>query len=124
MKNLEQIRAAGAFVTAGETTKAAANRFSPMIVTNGLIAATAFATEDGGKKRPQLHVIVGGIARHLSNPEMGFVSFDGCDTPSKFSTALRESADNSEIQRAMTEALFFIAYVKRFARRDDDNLED
>lgn len=124
MKNLEQIRATEAFVTARETTKATANRFPAMILTNGLIAATAFATEDGGQKRPRMHVIVGGIARHLSNPEMGFNTFAGCDTPAKFSTALHESADNSEIQRATVEALSFIAYVKRFAQKDEDNQED
>jgi CRISPR/Cas system CMR-associated protein Cmr5 small subunit len=45
MQNLEQIRAAAALAVADKTTKADVSKLPAMIISNGLLAATAFATE-------------------------------------------------------------------------------
>ena len=45
MQNLEQIRAAKALAVASKTSKTAVSKLPAMILANGLLAATAFASE-------------------------------------------------------------------------------
>ena len=75
MRNLEQIRAAAAFVVAPKTSKAAVSKLPAMILANGLLSTAAFGTEkkkDGGTpKRPEMEEALRGAAKHLATPELG-----------------------------------------------------
>ena len=123
MKNLEQIRAAAALPVADKTTKADVNKLPALILTNGLLAAVAFANEDQGKKRPKMAAVVTGLAEHLSDPAFGFGALRGCKTAESMIDALTK-ADSIELQLATAEALAFVGYVKRFARKGDSDTEE
>lgn len=120
MKNLEQIRAAGAEEAAPNTTKQAVSKLPAMILTNGLLAAAAFASEkkrDGTTpRRPAMKAAFDGAARHLARRE---IIREGCrDIESAI--RLLSAGDSSQLQRATAETLAFIGYVKRFATREGD----
>jgi len=122
MQNLEQIRAAAALRGAERTTKADVNKLPAMIITNGLLAATAFATETtkgGGYKREGMAEVLNATAQHLANPIHGLTVLAGIRDAGDMTKALSEKAGSAELQRATTEALAFIGYVKRFARKED-----
>lgn len=123
MKNLEQIRAAAALPVADKTTKADANKLPALILTNGLLAGAAFANGNQGDKRQKIAAVVCGLAEHLSNPAFGFESLRGCKTAESMTDALTK-ADSIELQRATAEALAFVGYVKRFARKGDGDAEE
>jgi CRISPR/Cas system CMR-associated protein Cmr5 small subunit len=123
MQNLEQIRAAAALAVAYKTTKADVSKLPALILSNGLLAAAAFANEDEGKKRPKMAAVVTGLAEHLSNPTFGFESLRGCKKADSMIDSLTK-ADSIELQRATAEALAFVGYVKRFARKGDSNAEE
>ena len=122
MQNLEQIRAAAALPAADKTTKADVNKLPAMIITNGLLATTAFATEakkDGGYKREAMADVLNDAAQHLANPVHGLTVLAGVTDARAMTKALSEKASSAELQRATTETLAFIGYVKRFARKED-----
>jgi CRISPR/Cas system CMR-associated protein Cmr5 small subunit len=121
MQNLEQIRAAAALKVAEKTSKADVNKLPAMIIANGLLAATAFATEptkDGGYKRPEMAEVLNGTAQHLANPVHGLTELAGVKDARAMTKALSENASSAVLQRATTEGLAFIGYVKRFARKE------
>lgn len=122
MQNLEQIRAAAALKVAEKTTKSDVNKLPAMIMTNGLLAATAFATETskgGGYKREAMAEVLNGTARHLANPIHGLTVCAGIKDAQAMTQVLSEKANSADLQRATAEALSFIGYVKRFARKED-----
>ncbi len=122
MKNLEQLRAAAALVTAEQTTKAAVSKLPAMILTNGFLAAAAFASEkkeQGSWKRPEMKSVFDGVALHLANPLIGIPVLAGCKTSEDMTKALAKS-DSIHLQRATSEALAFIGYVKRFTLKAGD----
>jgi len=123
MKNLDQIRAAAALNVAEKTTKADANKLPGMILTNGLLATTAFATEldkEGGYKREAMAVILNEAARHLASPVHGLAVLAGNTGDAHAMTeALAKAGKATDLQRATTETLVFIGYVKRFAKREE-----
>jgi CRISPR/Cas system CMR-associated protein Cmr5 small subunit len=124
MQNLDQIRAAAALkVAEKKTNKADVSKLPAMIIGNGLLAATAFATElnkDGGYKREAMAVVLNGTAEHLANPIHGLTVLAGNPgDATAMAKALAEQAEASDLQRATTEALAFIGYVKRYARKED-----
>ena len=122
MQNLEQIRAAAALAVADKTTKADVSKLPAMIISKGLLAATAFASEmtsHGDYKRKAMAEVLTGTARHLANPVHGLTSLTGVATAEAMTKALSEKASSAELQRATTETLAFISYVKRFARKED-----
>ena len=120
MQNLEQIRAAAALQVAEQTTKADVNKLPAMIITNGFLAAAAFANEDAGQKRPGMATVMDGAARHLANPIHGLTILAKIKNATDMILALSDRASSSELQRATAEALAFIGYVKRFARKGED----
>jgi CRISPR/Cas system CMR-associated protein Cmr5 small subunit len=117
MQNLEQIRAAAALKVAEKTTKSDVDRLPALILANGLLAATAFASE--GDKRPKMAAVIDGLAKHLSNSILGISPLAGCNSADSMIKALSQDASSEDLQRATAEALAFIGYVKRFAQKDD-----
>src|ERR1039458_128308 len=117
MKNLEQIRAAAAMTIAGQTNKADASRLPALIISNGLLAAAAFANETAGAKRPAMAIVMNGVAEHLANNVFAINALRGCKDAAGMIKALSQSSDSSDLQRGTAEALAFIGYVKRFATK-------
>jgi len=126
MKNLEQIRAAAALETAPRTSKAAVSKLPAMILANGLLAACAFACEskEDGKtpNRPEQKAAMDGTAVHLANPLLGISELNGCKDGNALMLKLC-SANSLACQRATTEALAFISYVKRFTTKEGKESE-
>ncbi|HOX00909.1 MAG TPA: type III-B CRISPR module-associated protein Cmr5 [Candidatus Paceibacterota bacterium] len=124
MQNLEQIRAAAALPVAQHTTKADVNKIPAMIITNGLLAAIAFANErknDGQEaKRPAMQAVFDGAARHLALVGIVPGAIDSDSLIRGLAGPNRPEATSVRLQRATTEVLAFIAYVKRFAACDQD----
>ena len=116
MQNLEQIRAAHALQVSGRTTKADVNKIPAMIIANGLLATTAFCKErkeNGEPKRNEMKVVMDGTATHLSN--LGIV-LGAADSDSLVERLT--AASSIDLQRATTESLAFIGFVKRFASKE------
>lgn len=115
MKNLEQIRAANALKAASQTTKQNVNKLPALILNNGLLATIAFTLDKNDKGdcvRPKMASVMNESANHLSNSIFGF-NFN-----SQNAEDLLKNLSNSssyDLQRATTEILEFISYVKRFA---------
>jgi CRISPR type III-B/RAMP module-associated protein Cmr5 len=121
MKNLEQIRARQALLTAEKTSKTAVSKLPAMILANGLLAAAAFASEkkkDGKTpKRPDMKGAVDGTVLHLATPELGHTVLSRSKTTEDLIREL-SSSDSSQLQRATAEALAFLGYVKRFTTKE------
>lgn len=121
MKNLEQIRALKALDTAPKTNKTAVSRLPAMILTNGLLASAAFASEtnkDGNKpRRPAMKEAMDGTAQHLGHQSVGILVLTGCQDTAGLLKKLSE-ADSFHLQRATTEALAFLGFVKRFTTKE------
>lgn len=120
MRNLEQIRAAHALGTAERTTKAAVSKLPAMILSNGLLAAAAFASEKkkDGKfpKRPDLKKAMDGVAEHLARPELHLAVLANATHAEALIQRLSAST-SLDLQRATAEALAYLSYVKRFATK-------
>lgn len=114
MQNLDQIRAAAAnkLLPLGKAhpfDRSDVVGIPALILSNGLLAAAAFCCEQGKEKRSGMKNVFDGIALHLK--ERGLTAATtGQSLISDLS--VRNSLD---LQRATTEALAFIAYLKRFA---------
>ena len=122
MQNLDQIRAAAALHAAAKTSRQAVSKLPAMILQNGLLAATAFATEgkDGKPKRPEMTAAMNSSAGHLANPNLGITLLTGKNDAAKMTAALSSTTATSlDLQRATTEALAFLAFLKRFAIKDE-----
>ncbi len=127
MQNLEQIRAAKALKVAAKTSKMAFSKLPAMILANGLLATVAFASETKKNgtipKRPEMAAAFSGTAEHLATPVLGFNVLANCKTGSDLIEKLSR-ADSMELQRATSEVLAFLAYVKRFAIKDGHEEKD
>ncbi len=121
MQNLEQIRAAYALTVAKKTKKAEVSKMPAMILANGLLAAAAFALEKSkeGPKRPGMAEVLEGVAIHLQKPVHGLTVLKDTTNAETMLRALTEKGSSAELQRATSEALAFIGFVKRFAQKDD-----
>lgn len=118
MKNLEQIRAKqadDAIKRHDNLSKSAVNKLPALILQNGMLAASAFCSADGGgENRMHLKTALEETARYLA--KRGLIESnitlvkDMIDDLSK--------RDSYELQHATDEALSFIAYLKRFAPKD------
>jgi CRISPR/Cas system CMR-associated protein Cmr5 small subunit len=107
--------------TADQTSKAAVSKLPAMILSNGLLAAAAFASEkskDGRTpRRPEMKAALDGAAKHVAHPQLGITVLSGCaDTEGLMS--LLAAADSIHLHRATIEALAFIGYVKRFTTKE------
>lgn len=120
MKNLEQIRAAAALDTAKNTSKSAVSKLPAMILSNGLLATAAFAGEkkkdEKTPRRPEMKAVVDGAAKHLSNPLMGFPDLKNC-TDAEALIRILSGKNSAVLQRATSETVAFIGYVKRFTTK-------
>lgn len=119
-QNLEQIRAAKALETATRTSKAAVSKLPAMIIANGLLATAAFAIEtkkDGTPRRSDMKAALDGATQHLANQNLGITVLQGCNDAAGLLRKL-SAADSIHLQRATSEALAFIGYVKRFTTKE------
>ncbi|MEI6337977.1 MAG: type III-B CRISPR module-associated protein Cmr5 [Verrucomicrobiota bacterium] len=118
MQNLDQIRAAAAakLLPQGKThsfDRSDVVGIPALILTNGLLASAAFCCEQGDK-REGMKKAFNGIATHLNSRGLTIAT-----TVQALITDLA-SKDSLALQRATTEALAFLAYLKRFAVKKDD----
>ena len=117
MQNLEQIRAAHALKKATILDRKAVNKLPPMILNNGLLAASAFA-KDGN--RDGLREAMDAVGDHLKARGLVATDAGNCEGMIK-DLAARPSGD---LRRATVEALAYLAYLKRFAVKGGDDMED
>jgi CRISPR-associated protein Cmr5 len=119
MQNLDQIRAAKALASADSTSRQAVSKLPAMILQNGLLAATAFATEDK-PARVKMKEAMMATAEHLANPRLGISLLANKTTAAEMMTALSSTqATSMDLQRATTESLAFLAYLKRFTTKEE-----
>ena len=120
MQNLDQIRAAAAdqLLPLGKPhpfDRSDVLGIPALILTNGLLSAAAFCCEDGKDKRQGMKRAFNGVTCYLKSRGL---------TPAETGLALISdlaSKDSLTLQRATTEALAFLAYLKRFAMKKDKN---
>lgn len=116
MQNLEQLRAKHALAHVGELDKSAISKLPALILNNGLLAATAFTLDGGGDNRSQMKSAMDLVARHLQERDLvGKSVRDG-----KTLIADLTSRDSIVLQRAATEALAYLSYLKRFATKSEE----
>jgi len=121
MKNLEQIRAANALDPAKLLDKAAVNKLPALILSNGLLATISFcASEGGGDNRSHMVRAIKATANHLA--QRGLIA-QGCSELDAFARDL-SGRSSQHLQRATAEALAFIGYLRRFAKKDKTAGED
>ena len=118
MQNLDQLRAAAAakLLPLGGThpfDRSDVVGLPAHILTNGLLPTFAFCCEAGKDKRAGMKSACNGIADHLKNRQL-----TTADTASTLITELA-SRDSQAIQRATTETLAFLSYLKRFSLPKD-----
>jgi len=120
-KNLEQIRAADALTPAKTLNKAAVNKLPAMIINNGLLATAAFCqSESDGNNRTEMATALDATAQHLAG--RGILKAGTATTEAMIADlSLR---DSHELQRATAEALAFIGYLKRFAKKSKKQPEE
>ena len=118
MQNLDQIRAAAADKLLPQGKPHPFDRsdvvgLPALILTNGLLAAAAFCCEEGKDKRQGMRLAFNGIASHLKERSL--------TTATTGQTLIIDLAtkDSLSLQRATTEALAFLAYLKRFALKKE-----
>jgi CRISPR type III-B/RAMP module-associated protein Cmr5 len=120
MKNLEQIRAAAALDPAKLLDRSAVNKLPAMILTNGLLATIAFChSESNGGNRLHMANALMATAKHLAGQNL---TTAGANDLMAFAEDL-SIRDSHELQRATAEALAFIAYLRRFAKKDNNGNE-
>ena len=112
MQNLDQLRAKNALEPAEGLDRSAVNKLPAMIIANGLLATAAFCqAEGGGDRRGQMKAALEATAEHLA--KRSFIPAN--NTTVKGLIDYLATQDSDHLQRATTEALAFIAYLKRFA---------
>jgi len=116
MQNLDQLRAAHALAAAPTTDKSSVAKLPGMILTNGLLATLSFACEEGKESRLKMKAAADALAQHLAHilPEAG-----GATTGTNLGANLARRNDALALQRATTEALSYLSYLKRFAEKKD-----
>ena len=115
MQNLDQLRAAHANAAAAKTEKSSVAKLPGMILTNGLLATLAFACEDKKPNREKMKAAGDSLATHLAKfiPEIGPAT-----NGQVLGTALAQGSDLT-LQRATTEALAYLSYLKRYAPKKE-----
>lgn len=120
MINLEQIRASQALKTAEAVEKSDVSGLPALILGNGLLAATAFVSEDGKAARAGMKHVMDGAARHLA--ALGIVTAEASKPHDcRMLVKSLSSCDSITLMRATAEALAFVGYVKRFAKKTQDS---
>ena len=128
MKNLDQLRAAHAldWINTSNSnpatptlTRRDAAKLPAMLLSNGLLAAFAFACEEGKTARAGLAKVCEGIARHLADATTGFPELSRITTPEALADTLAKG-EALTLQRATTEALAYLSYLKRYAPKKEN----
>lgn len=133
MKNLEQIRAANALLyaekaqsTRGTNGGEVVKKLPALIMSNGLLAAGAFAYAKG--EGEGWYVCFDHLAAHLAHTEVAVVPADKRDLKALLEYLTKDKDANSNIlQQATDEALAWLCYAKRFVKKgngeggDDDS---
>lgn len=105
MKNLDQIRAAHALKAADSIAKEDVNKMPALIINNGLLAATAFAySKDQGMRK-----VFDELTDYLK--AQGYLKnkiIDDLTAP---------GVTSAKLQVATNEALAYISFLKRFAKK-------
>lgn len=123
MKNLDQIRAAHALEAAQAKTngnfrmvRADVAGFPALIIQNGLLAAFAYASEEGKPTRAGMKHACDCTASHLSTHGIPILTSTR-DARALIQALSSGQATSLDLQRATAEALLFFAFLKRFAAR-------
>jgi len=117
MTNLDQLRAAAAIKAASNVNRAAVNKLPAMIIQNGLLATAAFCSAaGGGDNRPMMLSAMDALAAHLGDKRLGLASLEGTRAARDLVNRLTQrDCPPGDLQRATTEALAFLSFLKRFA---------
>lgn len=121
MKNLDQIRAHNALLHKDKIANSqgggdAISGFPMLVLTDGLLAALAFAAEwkdikKGQRKHPGEFTVATAIAQHLCHARIGISKSDNADDLVK---EIAGASTDALLRRATAEALAFLNYLKRF----------
>lgn len=116
MKNLEQIRAASALAYAkaglgmrGQQGGNILKKLPPLVMSNGLLAAGAFAYAQRGDSG--WRTCFDYLAKHLAHPDIAIAP--GQDNLDKLMDFLSGPADSQALQLATEEALAWLSYARR-----------
>jgi len=121
MKNLEQIRAATAIGPAASLHKSAVNKLPALILTNGLLATISFCiSEGGGENRSDMVRALQATAKHLAT--LGLVDAENTELKAMLNDLSARSSQH--LQRTTDEAMAFIGYLRRFAKKDNNAGEE
>lgn len=131
MKNLEQIRAANAlsYADAGVNTRGSkggevVKKLPALIMSNGLLAAGAFAYAKG--EGEGWYVCFDHLAAHLAHKEVAVTPGDKRNLKALLDY-LTKDADSDILRQATDEALAWLSYARRFVKKgngeggDDDS---
>jgi len=127
MKNLDQIRAKNALSAAlmksgnkPHFTRTDVAGFPALIIQNGLLAAFAYAAEEGKTTRDGIRFACDKTTEHLADEEIGISVLKGKTKARGLVESLSSNkATCLDLQRATAEALQFFGYLKRFAEKKD-----
>ncbi len=121
MKNLDQIRASNALrhkdrIAASQGGGDAISGFPMLMLTDGLLAALAFACEwrdrrVGTRKHPGEYTVATAITEHLRHEHIAVCQSTDADA---LLEELAGSRTDALLRRATAEALAFLNYLKRF----------
>lgn len=121
MKNLEQIRAANAlaYAEAGVNTRGSeggevVKKLPALIMSNGLLAAGAFAFAKG--EGEGWYVCFDHLAMHLAHQDVGVIPRDKRNLKALLDYLAKE-ADSATLKQATDEALAWLCYAKRFVKK-------
>lgn len=122
MKNLEQIRAANALAYAEADVKKGGaqggdvvNKLPALIMSNGLLAAGAFAFAKGAGWQACLDH----LAAHLAHQDVAIVPCDKRNLKALLEYLTKE-ADSATLKHATDEALAWLCYARRFVKKSSD----
>lgn len=128
MKNLEQIRAANAlaYADAGVNTRGAkggevVKKLPALIMSNGLLAAGAFAFAKG--EGEGWYVCFDHLATHLAHKDVEVVPADRRNLKTLLEY-LTQKADSATLKLATDEALAWLCYARRFVKKGNGEGDD
>lgn len=123
-RNLAQIRGKNAFAAArgqafpGREGGEVAKKVPALIVSDGLLATLAFAIDKGGGHAAVFRAVLA----HLRDPGIADPTAKGVgegDLAAWFDALAGASA--ADLRRATAEALAYLAFLRRFAKREKDD---
>ena len=123
MKNLEQVRAANAlaYADAGVNTRGSkggevVKKLPALIMSNGLLAAGAFAYAKG--EGEGWYVCFDHLASHLAHKDVAVVPTDRRTLKTLLDYLTKDQdANSSTLQQATDEAMAWLAYARRFVKK-------